>query len=441
MPGFHDIRQLAYLNDIEGVQFELYGGAAFRFALQQDRGDAVVDLFDLAPFTTDIDLVHLGSTTPRVFQQILKHVPNADCFRWRIRSQSERPAGFWANIPARQISLTAQSINNPTSGLEDIRYKRFRFYPDRSSSHLEVLAALLYVQTLFEADLTREQLLDQPGMAAARDVFFQAAEDPTIAVLERDSYLRSQFTHLLLSCISSAPPDIFRDIAEACGLRRFLSSIIGVEGFTRVRGLISRELREYLLLTLLHHSPEGIVLSPSAPLRAGRYRLPLATGHWVAGSSAIRRFEETGVDLAPRQQILLASPIMQVAAGGAPAAADADVADDARLPAWFPFRLYRSNATYRQEFIYFQLPSEVYGALEFDDRDLSILAAVRPWWSRALKRRWSLFALPVVVQRRRSGAGYRLADLSVRANTLGLFGALARLPGAQAQFFVVGMAE
>jgi hypothetical protein len=71
MPGFHDIRQLAYLNDIEGVQFELYGGAAFRFALQQDRGDAVVDLFDLAPFTTDIDLVHLGSTTPRVFQQIL----------------------------------------------------------------------------------------------------------------------------------------------------------------------------------------------------------------------------------------------------------------------------------------------------------------------------------------------------------------------------------
>src|SRR5262249_644053 len=157
-----------------------------------------------------------------VFEQILKHVPNADCFRWRIRSKSEWTAGFWANIPARQISLTAQGINNPTSGLEDIRYKRFRFYPDQSSSHLRVLAALLYLQTLFEADLTREQLLDQPGLGAARDVFLQA-EGPTIAVLERDSYLRSQFTHLLLNCISSAPPDIFRDIAQAYGLERFLS--------------------------------------------------------------------------------------------------------------------------------------------------------------------------------------------------------------------------
>src|SRR5262245_35621253 len=124
MPGFRHIDQLTYLNKISDVKFTLHGGVAFRYALLQTSleaaptqlraestatpSDQSIDLFDLAPFTTDIDLSHSGPPAPGILEQILRHVPNADCFRWDIRSEweQERIRSFLSyGIPARQLSL------------------------------------------------------------------------------------------------------------------------------------------------------------------------------------------------------------------------------------------------------------------------------------------------------------------------------------------------
>src|SRR5258708_1178710 len=126
----------------------------------------------------------------------------ADCFRWEIRSQSDQkiiqdsaPSG--PAIPARQLSLTANGIKDPYGGLLDIRARSFRFFRNLSyrqsplflgGRHLEVFAALLYLQTLFEAGLTPEELTEQPGRSDARSVFFDATEDDTRSLLRAHPY-------------------------------------------------------------------------------------------------------------------------------------------------------------------------------------------------------------------------------------------------------------
>src|SRR5688572_20452609 len=107
MPTISDIDQLQSLEAIGreiGVSFTLHGGTVFRFVsrliLNNDSipispdGEAIskkVDLYDICPFTADIDLVHSGpaAKTRHVLDAILECVPGAECFRWEIRSADE----------------------------------------------------------------------------------------------------------------------------------------------------------------------------------------------------------------------------------------------------------------------------------------------------------------------------------------------------------------
>ena len=141
MPSIFDIEQLRSLRPFSegtGEQFVLHGGVAYRYALRLTgpwKSDArSIDLFDLTPFTADIDLLHSGkfARTPVVKRHVLRNVPNADCFRWEIRSeqsqnQYRRVLPHSAAIPARQISLSQDGFVDPLNGLADIQERAFRY--------------------------------------------------------------------------------------------------------------------------------------------------------------------------------------------------------------------------------------------------------------------------------------------------------------------------
>src|SRR5690242_10552140 len=97
MPYISDIAQLGELSEIGrqfGVKFRLHGGVASRL-VRRAIGRTVFepfDLFDLTPFTADVDLLHSGTETqtPDILAAIFFTVPGADCFRWELRTESSQ---------------------------------------------------------------------------------------------------------------------------------------------------------------------------------------------------------------------------------------------------------------------------------------------------------------------------------------------------------------
>jgi hypothetical protein len=434
MPSLFDIDQFAALStlaDEMDVTFELHGGVAFRFALNEARyrqpDGGPVDLFDLTPFTADIDLLHSGTSrlTRKLLIRILQTVPNADCFRWEIRSQdTQEPfrsaAPFESQVPARQFSLTADGWQDPLDGLADVRRMQFRYLRNREYRNsplyqkgrgLEIFSALLYLQTLLEADVSLEDAARQPGGEDARAVFFEAASNETLLALRAQGYLRRRLSYLLVNCVAAARPDVFWSYARLFALDEFLRWIAGIEG------AIPDELRDYFGAPDARTRPR--VLSPSSPLRQDlrrpedSHRLPFATELWREGGVVAHDFAGASVHLAPELQLIMASPKIDLAAGRAD---------------FCP-----------QEFIYFALPQDYDGggAGRFSDVDLSVLAVARAWWWRFWPwPRRSVHAMPCIVQRTRGRRG-EPQNMFIRVNTVGLFDIFARYRGAQVQFFLV----
>jgi hypothetical protein len=222
MPTIFDINQFRVLKPFcEGTRtrLTLHGGTAFRFALRTtaltNYSHAIIDLFDLTPFTADVDLLHSGPTsaTAGVREYILWNVSNADCFRWEIRSEESQKIfnsalAYAPSVPARRISLGSNGLLDPEGGVKDIEQRQFRYLRNRwyqisplymSGRDLEIFSALLYMQTLFEADVTIEEAEKQPGRENASAVFADAIEPARLNRLIEDHYLKTRTIYLVIN--------------------------------------------------------------------------------------------------------------------------------------------------------------------------------------------------------------------------------------------------
>jgi hypothetical protein len=102
------------------IEIGIFGGAASRAAMYRAyHPQQEIDLFDLAPFSSDIDLVHTGdaSLTPEIKVQIADRVPFATWCRWAIldrdaasRARANRDASTF--VPLRRIGF---GIGDPSS--------------------------------------------------------------------------------------------------------------------------------------------------------------------------------------------------------------------------------------------------------------------------------------------------------------------------------------
>ena len=117
MPLLQDLAPFAELGPIArelSVELTLYGGSASRAAmcLFYRPGDRF-DIFDLTPFSSDIDLAHTGdkSKTPEVRAAIFDGVPFASWCRWSIADaasydEARRNTLQGVQVPLRQLRFS-----------------------------------------------------------------------------------------------------------------------------------------------------------------------------------------------------------------------------------------------------------------------------------------------------------------------------------------------
>jgi hypothetical protein len=184
--GLEPLEQVAREYDVDIIAS---GGLARRLFTRDVREPEITapDLFDLVPFTADIDLTHTGASelTQQVMRAIREAVPMAECFRWELRSAAEaeesRVARAYAPVvPVHAVTLgVLAGFDDPLDARSDLEQRRHRYRrnPEYASSprflagqDLEAFGALRYLRTIFE-----DESYDVGGatMDALRDTFLE----------------------------------------------------------------------------------------------------------------------------------------------------------------------------------------------------------------------------------------------------------------------------
>jgi hypothetical protein len=377
VPGLENLRAVC---DEFGVEFTAVGGLVRNLARAPVVRDPTIpgpDLFALAPFASDIDLIHTGddALTPRILDAIHAEVPAADCFRWQVRSVASN-AVYWeatkvnAIVPVNLMSLSTRGrggLRDPWNGFLDIvdrnyRYVRNGFYRHsplyRAGRDLEFFSVLLYVRVLLEAGLTPPEFFRQAGIKDAVRVVTDAEDDPRTAVLYGESvYLRARLKYLL--------KNVFFAAHSSADAYLFLTAL-------RFQGLFER-----LGINLPWESPPAdspptavFAETVSAHLGGDLFRLPESDEPWDVGREAHRALldalartrpaqGERTARLGPWQKVLLASPPLPLNPGVSPSSA--------------------SRGGARHEFVHFAVavPEQVWSTLgPYDEADVTAVLAL-----------------------------------------------------------------
>ena len=119
-----------------GVELTLYGGTASRAAMHLFyRPEEEIDIFELVPFSSDIDLEHTGPATKtyNILLAIQEQVPFASWFRWSIIDQerAQKAAAqrdISTRVPLRQVRFSnARDPVIPEDALHDLEKRCVSF--------------------------------------------------------------------------------------------------------------------------------------------------------------------------------------------------------------------------------------------------------------------------------------------------------------------------
>ncbi len=383
LPGFNGLGRVCRRF---GVQFTAFGGVVRRYITHIIQENDDIDLFTLAPFLSDLDLVHTGGSdlTPHILRFLQVDVPFAECFRWELKSVEEN-APFWQAmqcngiIPANLMSLSTNAgngVSDPWNGRRDIeagtyRYIRNGFYAlsplYQKGRDLEFFSALLYLRLLLESDVAEQTVEQQPGWADAIEVLADAGSQANIAALQENAYLRSRLRYLLKSmAAASASHAILNAIKERSQLGILLKK---VDAYCALgSGYPAPEIVRFE--DELDLSPKRVIVS-SGRISGDLFRLPHYTHAWETGEAATNALNnllgnqaaEPGAAnsrvLGSGQRVLLMSPSLPLQPGISPSS--------------------RINETIIEEFIHFAVPlvgDVAKAAREGEEEDLAVVLAV-----------------------------------------------------------------
>lgn len=408
------------------------------------------DLFDLVPFASDIDLIHDGkeALTAQIQDSVYRHIPNAECFRWELRSAASRTVFETAVrlnnfIPAtlmRLSTLPGSGIWDPWGGWDDIktgsyRYIRNGFYTGsplyKAGRDMELFSALLYLQAILEAELPIDRLKNQPGMGDVRAVIADAASDrASMIALQESAYLRGRLLYLFKNLVAAARSATALDVA------------LKESGFTSLQSVLDQNVGALAnaIKSLYPSPPKALVVT--GRLGGDLFRLPHTTDAWVSKDAPQRlgdalesslQLKGVAVDdaLGAEQRVLLASPRIQVNEGRTPSArvapelsASATLVLSQSCETEFPPATGDASV---HEFVHFAvaLSKQDWQTLSaFDDASLTAVLAVHAAQdkvpdSQVVSQGCVLFPVPVACQLRpRDGAGEERPLLFLRCNCL-----------------------
>ncbi|WP_282608160.1 hypothetical protein [Pelagibius sp. Alg239-R121] len=293
VPAFRGLKEVA---KEFGVEFTLFGGAATRALMYMHyRPGEDFDLFNLTPFTSDIDLWHNGERedTPNIMQAINETILFAPWCRWALqdadigkkaavnRSRSTR-------VPLRSLALsTLESMEIPTAAIEDLQARRVSFERNeayrqsdfaRKGRDAEIFGLIMALNLLAdmrdiagEGELTEEE-------EALRWVTAPDAWQELYAPVDTGR-LTTRLWHLLASYMARSNP----------GSSRAADVLIEFAG--QSEGLRSAK------VDLQGVFFDGQPLSASKMTAAGGFRVPELSPEVVTGVEAQTAFEKICTEL------------------------------------------------------------------------------------------------------------------------------------------------
>jgi hypothetical protein len=285
LQDFAAFRPFARIANYADTEIVLHGGAAFRAALYaayQDRLD--VDLFDLVPFNSDIDLDHGGSPekTAKIAHYIDRFVPFAGWCRWSIndaeravRARTQRETS--TDVPLRRIRFsTAGNADIPEAAFSDINNQMvsFRRNPNfgkngsAARSDLELFGLMMALNSWEEAkDIRRQDIgFDED---AARAWIRQGLDDKARAQLSNPG-IAARFWHLLSLRLAR------------CGIDDLGLQLIE----------IGKPILDKLDISLDQLRDGNRAISVSKMTSTARFRVPQLTPVIVTGEAAVELFRD-----------------------------------------------------------------------------------------------------------------------------------------------------
>lgn len=209
-----------------GTEIVLHGGTAFRALLHAAyRDDLNIDLFDLAPFNSDIDLDHDGTAdkSAEILTAINTDVRFASWFRWSINDRerarlAKMQRAFSTDVPLRRIRLsTRREADIPQQAVRDIAERRVSFTrnPGFGSATADARPDIeLYGLMMALNTWTEMQEIVGPDIAFDRRTALQwlrSGLDSASVEHAENVKLAARFWHLLSARLARAGRDSFSE--------------------------------------------------------------------------------------------------------------------------------------------------------------------------------------------------------------------------------------
>lgn len=353
MPSFLDIPQFRRIHEIGnrfGVTISVFGSVARRYhlkSLHASDSDPYQLLFDLVPFTSDVDLYHSGLSVlnRRIFRAIQNDVPNSECFRWQLFSRDQyalfkRTLNHGPRIPVNCLSLPLSQQENmvdPWGGMEEIKSGTYSITiaQDARRSPLERIgrdhssfAALNYLKTIAEDGLVRNYEVDN----SAWRLLEKSVERPHVflRLMERSPYLRFRMTYLMLNLYAYARAS------------ERLSEFMAVDLFREFTALAAEVVLPFRRLFSSEDLPSAIVSSAHLSHDYLRFGIESFWERWSYGESATAEFldelarasEENSESfrLGEYQEVVALSPRFPIVHGASPSSGEGEFVHVAIFP-------------------------------------------------------------------------------------------------------------
>jgi hypothetical protein len=236
LQSWRDVGSLSQINGLEpledickrfNIELTAHGSTVRRLV---SRGNT--SIFDLAPFTSDLDLVHSAGPdkTASIKAAILSEVPFGEALRLELHDASTAKAYRVAAahsgiIPALTLRLGTQTdgIVDTWHGIDDIERRTYRFIKNgffrdsplyAAGRDLDLMSALLYLRVALDDDLD-ERLINQPGLNSAELVIRETTSNSdALTRLARFPELVARLTYQLLG-VRFAQPNALTDDAPS----------------------------------------------------------------------------------------------------------------------------------------------------------------------------------------------------------------------------------
>lgn len=243
IPGLERLRSIA---EEFGVRFKIIGSLPRRVLLSQMSAFEPQTLWDLVPFTSDIDLIHSGDSTQTraITNGIFRQIPFSETFRWQVASERERSQ--YDEFVARYADWIADNrIWIDDTGLHDDRdaargeYSNgelsFVLNPDYHSSalfregrDLPILGVLLYLRNALQLSqwIPNFKIWNVDSFQNASKRVEQSSSKSALDVLNQNSHVANRLIYLYCAmALAARNHGELADVLGSAGLFRFVERL------------------------------------------------------------------------------------------------------------------------------------------------------------------------------------------------------------------------